>query len=272
MRLVALSLGGLALFLWPFAGAGLPADAPAFAVALGAIGVLVLVEYGTRRLDARGLALLAAIAAIDAALRLAFVTGIGGFSPIFFLILCAGFTFGPAFGFEAGAVAMLVSAVATGGVGPWLPYQLFAAGWVGVAAGLVGGRLVGPPRGRDLVLLALVGFGAGFAYGALMDIWNWTFFATSPDLGWVPGASAGETVTRFGHFYLVTSLAYDSFRAVGNALLIVVLGAPVLAALARLRVRLRFEIVPLGVLTDDPGPGARGPLVERSLTAPASDR
>lgn len=264
MRLVLLSFGGLALFLWPFAGRGVPADAPALALGLGAIGALVLVEYGTRRLDARGLALLAAIAAIDAALRLAFVTGIGGFSPIFFLILCSGYVFGPAFGFEAGAVALLVSALATGGVGPWLPYQLFAAGWVGVAAGLVGGRLGGPPRRRDLALLALVGFVAGFGYGALMDIWNWTFFAASPDLGWLPGAPLGDTVTRFGHFYLVTSLAYDSFRAVGNALLVVVLGGPVLAALARLRVRLHFEIVPEGPESESSGPEDPVPGVQMS--------
>jgi len=243
MTLVLLSLGGLALFLWPFAGAGLPPDTPAIAVALGALGALVLVELGARRLDVRALALLAAIAAIDAALRLALVTGIGGFSPIFFLILCAGYVFGPAFGFEAGALAMLVSAIATGGIGPWLPYQLFAAGWVGVAAGLVGGRLTTPPTRRDIVLLALVGVVTGFAFGALMDVWDWTFFAGSPDLGWVPGAPLGETIGRFGRFYLVTSLAYDAFRAVGNAILIAVAGAPVLAALARLRARLHFEVV-----------------------------
>ena len=243
MRLVVLSLAGLALFLWPFAGRGIPADTPAFAVALGSLGALLLVEFGARRLDARGLALLAAIAAIDAGLRLALVTGIGGFSPMFFLILCAGYTFGPAFGFEAGAVALLVSAVATGGVGPWLPYQLFAAGWVGALAGLAAGRRRGAPGRRDLVILALVGVATGFAYGALMDVWDWTFFAGSPDLGWLPGAPLGETFARFARFYLVTSLAYDSFRAVGNALLVLALGAPILAALARLRARLRFEIV-----------------------------
>ncbi|MBF6605582.1 MAG: ECF transporter S component [Chloroflexi bacterium] len=243
MTLVILSLGGLALFLWPFAGAGMPSDSPAIAVALGALGGLLLIELGARRLDVRALALLAAIAAIDAALRLALVSGIGGFSPIFFLILCAGYVFGPAFGFEAGALAMLVSAIATGGVGPWLPYQLFAAGWVGVTAGVVGGRLTTAPSRRDLVLLAAVGVVTGFAFGALMDVWDWTFFAGSPDLGWVPGAPLGETIARFGRFYLVTSFAYDAFRAVGNGILVVVAGAPVLAALARLRARLTFEVV-----------------------------
>jgi energy-coupling factor transport system substrate-specific component len=243
MRLVLLSLAGLALFLWPFAGRGVPADAPALAVALGCLGGLFLVEFGARRLDARALALLAAIAAIDAGLRLALVTGIGGFSPIFFLILCAGYTFGPAFGFEAGAVALLASAVATGGVGPWLPYQLFAAGWVGAVAGLAAGGRNGPPGWRDLVVLALIGVATGFAFGALMDVWDWTFFAGSPGLGWVPGAPLAETLAQFARFYLVTSVAYDSFRAVGNAVLVLVLGAPILAALARLRARLSFEIV-----------------------------
>ncbi len=243
MTLVVLSLGGLALFLWPFAGAGLPSDSPAIAVALGALGGLLLIELGARRLDVRALALLAAIAAIDAALRLALVSGIGGFSPIFFLILCAGYVFGPAFGFEAGALAMLVSAIATGGVGPWLPYQLFAAGWVGVAAGVVGGRLTTAPSRRDLVLLAAVGVVTGFAFGALMDVWDWTFFAGSPDLGWVPGTPFGETIARFARFYLVTSFAYDAFRAAGNGILVVIAGAPVLAALARLRARLTFEVV-----------------------------
>ena len=244
MSLALLSLAGLGLFLWPFVGGGLPGDAPALAVALGAGGGLLLVELGARRLDARGLALLAALAAIDAGLRLALVTGIGGFSPVFFLILCAGYVFGPAFGFETGAFCLLVSALATGGVGPWLPYQMFAAGWVGLAAGVVGGRLSGSPRRRDLALLAFVGLASGFAFGALMDVWDWTFFATSPDLGWLPGAPIGETLARFWRFYLVTSLAYDSFRAAGNAVLVLALGGPILAGLARLRRRLRFEIVP----------------------------
>jgi len=48
---------------------------------------------------------------------------------------------------------------------------------------------------------------------------------------------------HFGRFYLLTSLAYDTFRAVGNVLMVLALGAPVMAALVRLRVRLTFEVV-----------------------------
>lgn len=243
MRLGLASLLGLGLFLWPFAGLGLPAAAPALAIAVGVAGAFLLVELGTRRLDARGLALLAAIAALDAGLRLALVTGIGGFSPVFFLILCAGYTFGPSFGFLAGALSLLVSALATGGVGPWLPYQLFAAGWVGVAAGLAGLVRSRRPGLRDLVILAIVGGVMGFMFGAVMDVWNWSFFRSAPALGWAPGMSTGTAALHFAKFYLATSLAYDSFRAAGNAVLVLALGGPVLAALARFRTRFSLEVV-----------------------------
>ncbi|GAC1665388.1 MAG: ECF transporter S component [Candidatus Limnocylindrales bacterium] len=251
MTLAILSLVGLALFTWPFIAAAGTADLPALAVAIGALAGLILTEVGARRLDARMVALLAAIAAIDAGLRLALVTGIAGFSPIFFLVLCAGYAFGPAYGFQAGAVALLVSAVATGGIGPWLPFQLFGVGWVGLVAGLAGEivtRLSGRspadgPTRRDLVILALIGAAMGLVYGALLDVWDWTFFRDAGDFGWVPGLPLPETLQRFGRFYLVMSLGYDSFRAVGNALMVLAFGSPVLAAFWRIRVRSSFRVV-----------------------------
>jgi len=53
------------------------------------------------------------------------------------------------------------------------------------------------------------------------------------------------------YFYLVTSLAYDSFRAVGNGALVLLLGPPVLTALRRLRARLTLEIIPTTRLRPD---------------------
>ena len=141
-----ISLPGLLLFLWPFLGSDLPASTPAWTLMLATVSALLLVEVGTRQLDSRGLALLAAIAAIDTVLRLAVIEGIGGFSPIYFLVLCAGYVFGSTYGFLAGALSILVSAMVGGGVGPWVPYQVFAIGWIGALAGLAGrwrGRLPG---------------------------------------------------------------------------------------------------------------------------------
>src|SRR5216683_5179191 len=151
------SLIGVVLFAWPFLGSGLTASTPAWTLMLACVAGLLLVETGTRQLDSRAIALLAAIAAIDSALRLAVIVGIGGFNPIFFLVLCAGYVFGTSFGFLVGAMSILVSALIGGGVGPWVPYQVFAAGWVGVAAGIAG-HWRSPSVGlRDILVLAAVG-------------------------------------------------------------------------------------------------------------------
>jgi energy-coupling factor transport system substrate-specific component len=258
MRVGAISIAGLALFLWPFMGADTPPVATSLALSLGIVAVLLFVEASTRRLDARRFALLAAIAAIDAGLRLVLVTGLGGFSPMFFLILAAGYVYGPSYGFLAGSVALLASAVATGGIGPWLPYEMMGCGFVGLVAGVAGMRRSGPVTWRDIVVLASVGAVTGFAYGALLDVWDWTtFYRGAPGFGWQPGLSLTAALARFGRFYVATSLVYDGFRAVGNVLAVTLLGAPVLAGL--IRVRARFNVI---VLEPSPqvAPAPAGPL------------
>jgi energy-coupling factor transport system substrate-specific component len=221
-------------------------------VTVGAVASIVLMETGARRLDSGRLALLAALAAIDAALRLVLVNGVGGFSPIFFLVLCAGYEFGASYGFLVGAFSLLVSALVTGGIGPWLPYETFAVGWVGASSGLAGSvvrrlrrdRVNWLPDRSDLAVLVGVAVVTGFAYGALTDIWGWVaFYRGVENIGWTPGLSAPETLAQFGRYYAVTSLTWDAFRAVGDALAILALGVPVLMAMGRLRARLGYEIV-----------------------------
>ncbi|HEY6537468.1 MAG TPA: ECF transporter S component [Candidatus Dormibacteraeota bacterium] len=240
MKILLISLLGAGLFLWPFSDLGLPAATPALAIALGAVLALLVVEVGTRRLDSRQLALLAALSAIDAGLRAAVVTGIAGFSPIFLLVLCGGYALGPEFGFILGACSLLASALLTGGIGPWVPYQIFAVGWVGALAGLAG-LMIGQhrPQRWDVLLLALVGVISGFAFGAVMDVWNWTFYFSSPKIGWSPHLSPAVALVHFVKYYAVTSAGYDAFRAGGNAVMILVFGLPVLAALHRLSRRFR---------------------------------
>jgi energy-coupling factor transport system substrate-specific component len=242
LALVLASVVGALLFLWPFLSGSLPGASSTTAVGLGTAAALAAVEVAARRLDARSLALLAALAAIDAAARAVVVTGIGGFSPIFLLILCGGYVYGAGYGFILGAVSLLVSALVTGGVGPWLPYQLFAVGWVGTVAGLVGRGRRGRPTVKDVVILAGTGVVTGYGFGAAMDVWNWTFYQSSPGLGFHAGMALSTALEHFGRYYLATSLAYDSFRAGGNAVLVGAIGLPVLVALARLRGRLHTEV------------------------------
>ena len=237
------TLIGAGIFVWPLLGWGAPGPNATAAFGFGTAAALASVEVAARRLDSRSLALLAALAALDAGARAAVVTGIGGFSPIFLLILCGGYIFGVSYGFLLGALSLLVSALVTGGLGPWLPYQLFASGWVGAAAGLTGRKRAGRPSRVDVVVLCAVGVVSGFGYGVAMDVWNWTFFQSSPSLGFRSGMPIGVALTHFGRYYLATSVVYDSLRAGGNAVMISTLGAPVLVALARVRSRLRTEML-----------------------------
>ena len=83
----------------------------------------------------------------------------------------------------------------------------------------------------------------GFAFGALLDVWDWTtFYRGTPAFGFIPGGPPLDMLGRFGHFYVATSLVYDSFRAVGNVVVVLVLGAPMIAGLMRLRTRFTFTV------------------------------
>ena len=264
LGLVGASIAGLLLFVWPFLGLGLPAETPALGLTLRSVAMLVLLETGARRLDSGRLALLAALAAIDAALRLAMVNGVGGFSPIFFLVLVAGYEFGASYGFLVGAFSLLVSALVTGGIGPWLPYETFAVGWMGAAAGLAGStvRHLRParrgwlPNRLDIGVLVGVAIVTGFAYGALTDIWGWVaFYRGVENVGWIPGLSAADTLAHFGRYYVLTSVVWDSFRAFGDAIAVLAFGPPVLGALGRLRARLGYVIEDDAV--EGPAPASR---------------
>ncbi len=234
--LLGLTGAGLVLFLAPlFLGSRFPQPVLLFSALIAVSALVALaVALQTHRLSTRLLAILAALVAIDATLRLVIVIGLLGFSPIFFLVIAGGFVMGPSFGFASGALTLLLSAVLTAGLGPWLPYQMLAAGWVGMGAGYVG-RITGRKASRKTIRASA----AGFAFGILLDLWEWPLLvaAGSSPLSWMPGIGLMPLARRFGAFYLATSLVYDSFRAVGNLLLIAVLGSAVIAALERFRRR-----------------------------------
>jgi energy-coupling factor transport system substrate-specific component len=95
---------------------------------------LLIAQLSDSGLDAKSVALLGTLAALLAALR-PLGAGAVGLEPMWFLLILAARVFGSAFGFLLGVLGMLASALLTGGFGPWLAYQLFAAGLVGLFAG-----------------------------------------------------------------------------------------------------------------------------------------
>jgi energy-coupling factor transport system substrate-specific component len=243
--LLGLTAAGLALFIGPLLlGPAFPQPVVLFSALVAVSTVVVLgVALQTHRLSTRLLAVLAALVAIDATLRLVIVIGLLGFSPIFFLVIAGGFVMGPSFGFASGALTLLLSAVLTAGLGPWLPYQMLAAGWVGMGAGYLGRVTRRSTSPLAVALLCLYGGVAGFAYGLLLDLWEWPLLvaAGSSPLSWAPGIGLAALLRRFGGFYLATSVAYDSFRAAGNVVLLAVLGPAVIRALDRFRRRFLLD-------------------------------
>ena len=179
--------------------------------------------------------MLGVLVACGAALR-APTTGVTGFTGVFFLLIPGGRVFGRGFGFVQGALTMFGSALLTGGVGPWLPFQMLCAAWVGFFAGCLP-----PAKGRaELFLLAGYGATAGLVYGLVMDMWFWPFGTSGTQLHFVAGAAVAENLQRFWAFHLASALGFDIPRAAGNALLILIAGTPVLAALRRAARRAAF--------------------------------
>ena len=225
-------------------------DAPLITAALVGLSVIaLLVELQGRAISAKTVALLGVLVALTSVLRFieTAVPMPGGFSPIFAPIILAGYVFGSRFGFLMGTFTLLASALITGGVGPWLPYQMFTAGWAGMTAGWLARITHHTGRFREsieLVTLCAFGFAWGLLYGAIINVYFWPFAAGPAAQAWTPGLGLWETLGRYGAFYAVTSLGWDMARAIGNVALILLLGPATVRALTRFRRRFYFEVQP----------------------------
>ena len=246
LALAAVFAVGAVAFGWPFftqPGAALDTshsgDAPmVFVLLLPLLAAVVLAELTSGGMDAKAVAMLGMLAAVGGALR-ALGPGTAGLEPSFAIIVLGGRVFGRGFGFVLGSVTLFVGALLTGGVGPWLPFQMLAAGWVGFFAGCLP-----PARGRtEIGFLASYSFVAGLAYGLLMNLWFWPFASYGPETSYVAGDSIASNATRYGVFYLTTSLPWDLGRAVLSALVLLLAGAALLRALRRASRRAAFDAV-----------------------------
>jgi energy-coupling factor transport system substrate-specific component len=243
IALLVSSAVGLLAFLWPFLIApGSPLASQSsfvpwlFALVMALVLAITFSEFIHARIDAKAIALLGILAAIITALR-PLGAGLAGIEPIWVVLILGGRAMGPAFGFVLGSVSLASSAIITGGVGPWLPFQMIAAGWVGLGAGLL-------PRSsgrRELLLLTGYAVGACIGYGFVMNLWFWPFASSlPPQLAFVPGAGITVNLEHWWRFTIATSLGFDIPRAALTGFLILIAGRPILDALHRAARRATF--------------------------------
>lgn len=283
-----IAIAGLLLMLYPFLmvgivqndhiNQGIALNPPILISFILSLCLLVMLyEVQGQAVNTKVIALLGVLVAMNAALRFIenAIPGPGGFSPVFFLIIITGYAYGGRFGFLMGALTLLVSAIITGGVGPWLPGQMFTAGWVGMTAPIcrplvdILHRLKSQsnsqksgiqPRSStaNMEIVLLTGFGIlwGFLFGAMMNLWTYPFITGAAEQFWVFGISLKEAIGHFMTYYTATSLIWDTMRAIGNGLMIFLLGMPTLRVLRRFQSRFSFEYqpaIPQGMRMDNQG-------------------
>ena len=173
--LAAASLAGLVMLVWPLlvrVPEGARLDPPfLFLALLPLVIVVVLAELSEGGIDARVLAILGVLSAINAVLR-GLSAGVAGVELVFFLLILGGRVYGAAFGFALGATSLFASALLTAGVGPWLPYQMLVSAWVGMGAGLLPRRVTGR---AEIAMLVGYGIVSAYAFGLLMNLSGWPF-------------------------------------------------------------------------------------------------
>jgi energy-coupling factor transport system substrate-specific component len=227
-------------FLWPFFVATDEMAERAswfFLAAAPLILLLVIILITEEQLGSKKIAFLGILTALIAALR---PLGIGaiGIEPMWFALIIAARAMGPTFGFLLGTLSMALSALLTGGVGPWLSYQIFAAALIGWGTIFIPSKLRGFP---ELMALILYGILAAAFFGIAMDLqfWPWTL-GPGTELSYLPGAPISENLNRFLTYHFISALAWDLPRAILTATLLSIAARPMLNALRRSGQESRF--------------------------------
>ncbi len=242
------SVLGLISFTWPLyiPNSQFPLFQPgnarvlALLIAFFAVG-LIAIEISRGALDSKAVAILGVLSALIAALRLVGAGAIG-VEPMWFLLILASYIFGATFGFSLGVISLAASALITGGIGPWLPFQMLAAGWIGMLTGAFSKITYRNPKMRlEVLLLVSIGVVCSLSFGLLMDLQLWPWLTgTDTQLSYIAGAGIWENLQRFMVFHLTTAIAWDLPRAITTGVLIWLTARPVLNSFRRARIRLNL--------------------------------
>jgi energy-coupling factor transport system substrate-specific component len=189
---------------------------------VGAVILAGFAWYERSRPPAQVVALVAALAALAIAGRIAFAA-FPNVKPTTDIVVFAGYALGGAPGFAVGALTALVSNFWFG-QGPWTPWQMVGWGLCGVLGALLA---LGTRHASRWVLAATCGF-AGIFYGALL---NFSLMATY----------GGDLSLR--HFLVLEARAipFDAAHVLGNVALALVAGPAMVRMLTRFRERFEWN-------------------------------
>lgn len=233
------SIIGVFAFTWPLfiSAENDQAARWLFLAIMPLVALVILAEVTSGELNVKTLAFLGVLSAAGAALR-AIGAGAVGLEPIWFLIIIGARAMGRRFGFILGMTTMFSSALLTGGIGPWLAFQMMCAAWIGWGAGALPTLpALGSSRTRErLEMVMLSGYGAvsALAFGFLMDLQLWPWIASpATSIAYQPGGALIDNLQRFIIFHFATALAWDIPRAIFNITLILLLGRPIINSIRR---------------------------------------
>ena len=180
-------------------------------------------EFEATALSSKEIALIAMLGTISAVSRVPFAV-IPNVQPCTYLIICSGYVFGAVPGFMVGAITALVSNFFLG-QGPWTLYQMFAWGLAGVSAAYL--RRFEPGK-TSLIIFGVIW---GYLYGWIMNTWFWVSFIY-------------PLTFRTFLTYQLTSIWFDTFHALGNAIFLGFFGTKTIAILQRFKMRFSIEYSP----------------------------
>lgn len=170
-------------------------------LALGIVAMLALFGPSFVRGGLRQMLIVAVLSSLAAAGGAALFV-FPGVQPSSFIVMMAGVSFGPGAGLVCGLLNALVSRLLTG-MGPWLVWQAFLWGAMGVLAGLM--------RRAPWWLLAGTGFVWGFVFGWTMNLLFYSL--TGAPFHWTGYLAA-----------CASSLTSDLAHGLTNAALLLLLG------------------------------------------------
>ncbi|MBQ8420439.1 MAG: ECF transporter S component [Clostridia bacterium] len=140
------------------------------------------------------------------------------FKPVTAFAVIAGMYFGAEAGFLTGSFSALISNFYFG-QGPWTPFQMFAWGILGFAAGLMG-----KPLKKNRVMLYGYAFLSGILYSLVMDIWT---------VLWELGGFSAEVYLA----KMLTALPHTLLYAVSNVIFLYLFAKPFGEKLERVKLK-----------------------------------